>query len=75
MFDADITNTFVGRTFKWNRLSDVEPARLKRARDVYMGMICDREDYPEDDIAAYQETVAEIDAFFSIYGELLEQFA
>lgn len=73
--DPQITSTYIGREYHWDRVSEADPALLRNNREASMRVINNPDQFPKADFAACRLNVAEIDAFFAQYGLLLEQFA
>lgn len=72
--DPQITHTFIGREYGWDRVSDADPALLRNNREAAMRVINNPDDFPNANFTLCAHTVAEIDAFFAQYP-LVEQFA
>lgn len=75
MLDPQITNTFIGQEYGWDRVSDADPDMLRNNRESMMFVINNPERFPNADFAKAGRIVREIDGFFARYGALLEQFA
>lgn len=75
MIDTQITHTYIGREFMWDRVSDADPAMLRQNRAAMAWVIKNPARYPDADFAKAEQIVRSIDEFFNLYGDLLEQFA
>lgn len=72
--DPQITHTFIGRTYGWDRVSDADPAILRSNREAAMRVLTNSDDFPLADRPACEALVAEIDVFFATFP-FVEQFA
>lgn len=75
MIDTQITHTYIGREFMWDRVSDADPELLRNNRTSAMRVLNSPASYPNADFDKCEEMVREIDNFFHCYGSLLDQFA
>lgn len=73
--DAQITQTFIGAEYGWDRLSEVKLDILQTNREASMRVINNPHQFPNADFDHCRLHVAEIDAFVAQYGPLLVQFA
>lgn len=75
MMDDQITRSYIGEEFGWDRLSDVDLDLLRNNREAAMRVITNPTQFPNADFPACRTKVTEIDAFMAQYGPLLVQFA
>jgi hypothetical protein len=75
MLDPQITYTFIGQEYGWDRVSDADPAMLRQNRESMMGVLENPGRFPKADFNKCAEIVREIDTFFLRYGDLLTNFA
>lgn len=75
MLDQQITHTFIGEEYGWDRVSDADPALLRTNREAAMRVINNPDKFPRADFDHIRRHVAAIDEFFAQHGPLLEQFA
>jgi hypothetical protein len=75
MLNAQITNTFIGQEYGWDRVSDADPVMLRQNCDSMMGVLQNPDRFPKADFAKAEQIVRAIDAFFNDHGAMLEQFA
>lgn len=73
--DPQITHTYLGTEYGWDRVSDADPQLLRANREACMNIMANPSKYPEADFNRIGRHVAEIDAFFAAHGALLEKFA
>lgn len=74
MLDQYITNTFIGRKYGWDRVSEANPSLLRNNREAGMRVLNNPDRYPNADFAHIRQHVAAIDTFFN-ENPLLERFA
>lgn len=75
MLNAQITNTFIGREYGWDFVSDADPALLRQNRESLMYVITNADIFPDADFTKASNLIKAIDAFFNDHGTVLEQFA
>lgn len=75
MLDQQITDTFIGREFGWDRVSETDLELLKQSRESMMHVIKYPHQFPLADFTKAEQMVREIDDYCHRHGELLVHFA
>lgn len=73
--DPQITHTFLGQEYHWDRVSDADPALLRTNREASMNVLTNPSKYPHADFTRIARHVIAIDEFFAEHAALLEKFA
>lgn len=73
--DVQITQTFIGQHFSWDRVSEAKLELIENNRESAMRVINDPDRFPNAQFDYLKTLVIEIDAFMAQYGTLLGQFA
>jgi hypothetical protein len=69
--NPQITQTYVGREFMWDFLSEVDYDLLRQNRYAAAYVLENPDDFPKADLTALERKVAEIDSFYDQYPERL----
>lgn len=75
VLDPQITQSYIGQEYGWDRVSDVDLDMLRQNRESMMNVLANPTQFPKADLTACNRKVVEIDAFIAQYGDLLVQFA
>lgn len=75
MMDEQITHTFLGREYGWDRVSDVNVEMLRHNRECAMNVLTNPDKFPKADFAHVEKHVEAIDDFLIRYDMLIGQFA
>ena len=75
MRDERITNTFLGREYGWDRVSDVDVAMLRHNRECDMNVLNNPDKFPKADFDYIARRVEATDEFLTRYVALIGQFA
>lgn len=75
MLDERITNTFIGREYGWDRVSEANVEMLRHSRECGMNVLTNPDKFPKADFDHIEKHVAAIDEFLTRYDAFVGQFA
>lgn len=75
MRDEQITNTFLGREYGWDRVSDVNVEMLRHNRECNLNVLANPDKFPDANLDFIAQHVAAVDDFFARHGDVLANFA